>query len=169
MGGARNHPNNLASFPAGSNVFGGVRFNVEGMIQLGGGYAKSSPPIAIGAAAARLHLLHGTAGLVRDGTEIATLLLHYAGGDREALPICYGVHVRDWWMWKKDESPYVGPDSQVAWQGENEFSKSKNCMIRVFISTFTNPRPEAVIEAIEYVRAKSAGSTTPFLLGITIE
>jgi hypothetical protein len=169
MGGLRDHPNNLGSFPTGTNVFGGVRFVVGGMIQLGGGYARQAPGIKVGAKASRLHLLHGTGGLVDDGTEIATLVLHYAEGNAMELPIQYGLHVRDWWMWKPNESPLLDENTAVVWEGENEFSKEKNCRIRVYGSAFENPKPDAIIERIDYVRARSAGGATPFLLGLTVE
>ena len=169
MGGLRNHPNNLGSFPIGMNVFGDIRFVVGGMIQLGGPYPRQTTGIKVGSKARRLHLLHGTGGVVGEGTEIATLVLHYAGGNGMELPIQYGLHARDWWMWTPNESPVLDEETAVVWEGENEFSKEKNCRIRVYASIFENPKPDEIIERVDYVRARSSGGATPFLLGLTVE
>ena len=169
MGGARNHPNNLASFPTGTNDFAGVRFVVGGMIQLGGVYDRESPGFPVGAKVQQLHLLHGTGGTAREDAEIATLVLHYAGGEQTALPIRYGVHLRDWWYWNKNESPFIGEGTEIVWEGENEFSRSKNCRLRIYKPSLSNPHSDRVVETIAYQRAPTAGSTTPFLLGLSLE
>jgi len=159
----------LGTFPTGTNVFAGIRFAVGGMIQLGGVYPKQTLGIKVGAKANRVCLLHGTTRSVREGTKIAMLVLHYAQGEAAELPIQYGVQVRDWWMWNQKESPFMGPDTEMAWEGENELSKSKNYRIRVYATRFENPSPERLIETIDYVRASTSGSATPFLLGLTVE
>lgn len=160
---------NLGSFPIGTNGFGGIRFVVGGMIQLGGSFPKEALGIEVSAKAKRVCLLHGTAGFVREGTKIAMLVIHYDQGDPVELPIQYGVHVRDWWMWNPNESPYMGPDTEAVWEGENELSKSKKCRIRIYASRFENPAPERLIKTIDYIRARTSGGTTPFMLGLTVD
>lgn len=168
MGRLKVHPNNLGEFPAGEGEYGGMLFAVRGMIQLGGAYPKQRHGITIGGRAHGLHILHGTAGLTDDGTEIARLVLHYADGAEQPLAINYGDHVRDWWKWKKTEDPNVGADSELAWTGSNRFAAAKNVEIRVYCSTFANPFPDKLIESIDYIRTAGT-SCTPFMLGLTVE
>lgn len=168
MGRLKVHPNNLEEFPSGEGEFGGVLFAVRGMIQLGGAYPREYRGIKLGTRARALHILHGTAGLKDNGTEIARLILHYADGEEHALAINYGEHARDWWAWKEGEDPNVGPNSELAWTGSNRYAKTKNVGLRIYRSTFLNPSPDKVIESIDYVRESGTG-LTPFMLGLTIE
>jgi hypothetical protein len=168
MGRLKVHPNNLEEFPEGEGEFGGVLFAVHGMIQLGGAYPRECRGIKLGMRMRALHILHGTAGLRDDGTEIARLILHYANGEEHELAINYGEHARDWWAWKEGEDPHVGPGSELAWTGSNRYAKTKNVGLRIYRSTFLNPFPDKAIETIDYVRLPSTG-LTPFMLGLTIE
>ena len=168
MGRLKVHPNNLEEFPNGEGEFGGVLFAVRGMIQLGGAYERECRGISIGTRARALHILHGTSGLKDEGTEIARLTLHYAGGEENQLPIIYGEHARDWWAWKEGEDPNVGPHSELAWTGSNRFAKTKNVGLRIYRSTFLNPFPDKFIKSIDYTREPGTG-LTPFMLGLTIE
>ena len=168
MGRLKVHPNNLEEFPNGEGEFGGVLFAVRGMIQLGGAYERECRGISIGTRARALHILHGTAGLKDDGTEIARLIIHYTDGAETQLPIIYGEHARDWWAWKEGENPNVGPHTELAWIGSNRYAKTKYVGLRVYRSTFLNPSPDKVIESIDYIRETGTG-LTPFLLGLTIE
>jgi len=168
MGRLKVHPNNLGEFPVGEAEYGGMLFAVRGMIQLGGAYPRQRRGISIGARARALHILHGTAGLTDDGTEIARLVIHYQGGEDQQVAINYGDHVRDWWKWKKTENPNVGADSELAWTGSNPFAKAKNVELRIFRSTFANPFPDKLVETIDYIRNPGT-SCTPFMLGLTIQ
>ena len=168
MGRLKIHPNNLEEFPGGEGEFGGVLFAVRGMIQLGGAYPRECRGISIGTRARTLHILHGTAGLKDEGTEMARLVIHYADGEENQLPINYGEHARDWWAWKEGENPAVGPNTELAWTGSNRYAKAKNVGLRIYRSTFLNPSPDKVVESIDYIREAGTG-LTPFLLGLTIE
>jgi hypothetical protein len=165
--GVRSHPNNLAEFPTGELEVGGIRFLVTGMIQLATMYPKRVDGISVGARGHRLHLLHGTGGAPPDGAAVALLTLHYADGSAAELPIVYGEHVRDWWTWKKNEPAELAPGSEIAWVGDNAFAKARNCRLRVYRSTFDNPKPDLVIEAIDYARLDTR--CNPFMLGLSIE
>jgi hypothetical protein len=167
MMGVRNHPNNLGEFPEGEIEAAGVRFSVGGAIHVGNIYPPRVEGIKVGARCQRLHLLHGTGGAPPEGTPVALLTLHYADGSAEELPIIYGQHVRDWWAWKKNEPAELDAGSAIAWEGSNEYARSKNCKIRVYRSTLANPKPDLVIETADYVRA--ARGCNPFLLGLSVD
>src|ERR1019366_1623061 len=85
---AGNYDNNLADLPSGVNVYGGVPFDVEGLIQLGGkslisAFHKNFPAevdgIAIHQRCKKIHLLHAGdwVDTAEFGTTVARLVLHY--------------------------------------------------------------------------------------------
>ena len=161
------HPNNLGEFPAGEHVFAGVKFSVQGVIHLGSIYPKSVEDIRVGARCQRLHLLHGTAGTTTEGAPCAVLTLHYPDGSTAELAINYGEHLRDWWNWNAKEPTTLDPGTEVAWWGDNDFARERKCRLRVYRSTFANPKPDQVIETIDY--GKQTPRCNPFLLGLSIE
>jgi hypothetical protein len=159
------NPNTLAEFPLGENEFAGVRFHVDGILQLNGRYPDRVEGIDLGRPCRRLHLLAGTAGKSPDGTIIATLALNYASGQRIELPIKYGEHVRDWWQRPRDPAPQ--PPLRVAWTGENVLTRREEADLNVYLATFENPRPAAIIQSIDLLSANTA--SWPFFLGLSTE
>ncbi len=171
----RDPRNNLAELPAGYEIFDGVRFNVAGLIQLVGGndvnqtsnpYPASIEGIPVNRFCRYLHLLHGTAQGADDQTVVATLVLHYADGTAARLDIIYGQQVYDWWFTGSSDLPLAG-NTKVAWVGKNPAATSKGCRIRVFKTSFLNPKPAARIETVDFVSALSPSA--PFLLALTVE
>jgi len=165
--GTKDHPNNLSEFPTGEQVFAGVQFSVQGVIQLGDIYPNLVEGIQVGTRCRRLHLLHGTAGWTTDGAPCAVITLHYADGSTAELVIKYGEHLRDWWNWNAKEPTELDPGTEVAWWGENDFARARKCRLRVYRSTFANPKPDVAIETIDY--GKQNPPCNPFMLGLSIE
>ena len=106
--------NNLAGLPKGRQVFSGVPFQVDGILELSGKkniewgrteYPEAIKDIKLGKTAHQLHLLHGAGGVYDgDGTTIAKLVLHYADSSVREIEIKTGEHVRDWWGIRIKES-----------------------------------------------------------------
>ena len=165
--GSREHPNTLSALRTGEHAFADVKFSVNGMIQLGKIYPKEVKGIKVGARCQRLHLLHGTAGFEKDGTPIAGLTLHYADGSTSELAIAYGEHVRDWWAWNQYEATSLAAGTEIAWWGDNEYAHRQNVRLRLYRTTFANPKPEVMIETIDY--GMRGTKCNPFLLGFSIE
>ena len=161
------HPNNLGEFPAGEQAFAGVKFSVQGVIHLGSIYPKLVEGIKVGGRCQRLHLLHGTAGTTTEGAPCAVLTLHYADGSTAELAINYGEHLRDWWNWNAKEPTALDPGTEIAWWGDNDFARARKCRLRVYRSTFANPKPDQVIETIDY--GKQTPRCNPFMMGLSIE
>jgi hypothetical protein len=165
-------PNNLAALLPGTRSFGSVPFDVSGVIQLTGNQAvlaKRNFPekvegIKVGSACKRLHLLHGAGWNELENTPIANLVVHYSDGTSATIPIVYGTHVYDWWV--NDEKP-TDPATEVAWTGANRVSKMFGTDLRVYKTTFANPKPGAVIDHIDFASTKK--ESAPFLLGLTVE
>jgi hypothetical protein len=176
---------NLAQLPLGTNLFGGISFNVQGSIQLMGHwfehYGKEYPikveNIRIERRCTRIYLLHG-AGDVRPellGSKIAALVLHYSDGSTQDLNIVAGEHLSDWWfpvaesgLPEKFRAPKA-PGTELAWIGTNPWIEkwAPGYSLCLYKTTFDNPRPDAMITSLDYVSAMTLA--TPFLIGLTVE
>jgi hypothetical protein len=164
-----NHPNNLGEMPSGEAEFGGIKFLVQGVIQTGDDFSARIQGLQVGRPCQHLHLLHGLVGTAKDGVPVGRLTLRYVDGSTASLDIVYGQHVRDWWKWQANEPDALAPGSAVAWTGFNADSRPKNTKIRVYRSTFQNPKPKLEIASLDFARNPDVPRIAPFLLGITLE
>jgi|ERR1051326_5084874 hypothetical protein len=154
--------------------FGGVLFEVQGLIQLQGqcwvkrGYVlpERVPGIPVHHTAQRVHILHANSGFGDPlGTPVARLVLNYQDGNQSDLEIRHRENVLDFWAWK----PAIPEDTNtvVAWTGESPATKRRGFGVRLCRTTFENPYPSKLIETIDYV-STMAGSA-PFLVALTVE
>lgn len=177
--------NNLAGLPQGVHIFCGIPFDVEGRLQLMGRKlldTSTSLPmrvrhVIIAAKCARIHLLHGADGITEDmdGRNIASLVIHYADGSQARIPIVAGEQVRDWWGpiyetaagWNARKP--TAPGSELAWTGGNPRinQQEPELSLRLYKSTFDNPRPDLEIASIDFV--SSVSDAAPFFVGLTLE
>ena len=180
-----NNGNNLGELPAGTNIYGGVPFDVEGAIYLTGGWLKQHyhkhfpkqvKDIQIGQACKRIHLLNGAAliSFNQSGNTIAKLVLHYDDGKSEELPIVAGKHVWDMWapLFSTGVNPQnlkTPPGTEPAWTGSNpwiqKFQPDESLVL--YKATLINPRPNIKVVSIDYVSAETV--TVPFMVGLTVE
>jgi len=170
--GPLNGANNLAALPAGTNLFAEVPFNVSGVVQLTSQQAviarRKFPDhitgIKVDAPASRIHLLHGAGWNDLEETQIAKWVIHYADGQTHQIPIVYGTHVYDWW---ENEDVPKDRQTKLAWTGMNPISKRFGTNLRIYRTTFANPRPAVAISHLDFHSAKK--QSAPFLLGLTVE
>jgi hypothetical protein len=177
------NPENVLPLKAGEDTFEGVKFQIgEGVIQLGSKMMKDDPVkvegIKVGKAVARLHFLHATAYgrgpnvagsaeyFVEDGTTIGEYKVHYDDETAESIPVVYGEDVRDWWFGEDEKGPSRG---KVAWKAANEAAKKYDCGVRLYLTTWKNPRPDKKVVAIDYVGRKDDTVAAPFCVAITAE
>jgi hypothetical protein len=130
----------------------------RGVVQLGAGKPDKVEGIKVGVKAEKLHFLHagGHKGSTPLNTPIAKYVVHYADTKAE-VEIAYGRDVVDWWVQPGVADPTRG---KVAWEGENKLSR-----IKLFLTTWANPKPDKQIVALDYVTTKS----NPFCVAITAE
>ena len=174
----------LEELPAGTNIYAGVPFDVEGSIQLMGEgmtrYAKTYPTnvndIQINRACKKLHLLHGSNWTYLDafGKTVAKLVLHYADGSTNETNMVAGDQVFDWWypLFKTSLNPRnfrPAPGTERAWTGSNPFIRRvwPGESLILYKSTFDNPRPGVAITSMDYVSTMTL--TAPFLVALTVE
>jgi hypothetical protein len=172
--------NSLAQLPTGEQTLAGVKFRVgPGMIQLGGRSVASYPEkvegIVVDGTFKKLHLLHSTQygrgkrgdrAFVDDGVQIGQYIVHYDDGSNEEIPIIYGEDVRDWFFSEGDKEP---SRSKIAWKGDNEFAKKIGSRLRLYVSTWTNPKPDKRVLKIDYVSNKSETAAAPFCISMSVE
>ncbi len=170
--------NNLAELPRGDQTLAGVRFHIgEGMIQLGSKLKTERPmrveAVPVGRSFARLHILHATEfgsgpegndHHVADGGVIARYTVHYEDGSVETIPIAYGTDARDWWF--SALSPGV-TEGKVAWEGSNAFARRYRAGVRLYLKSWTNPKPEAKVVSIDLASGDTAAA--PFCVALTTE
>ena len=92
--------------PKGLNVFDGVPFQVDGVIQLAGsarpgGQGHVNAPdsvtkIPVNSGFEELHLLTAVDGNADEGAEVARIKLVYSDGSKATLSLKYGDQVRNW-------------------------------------------------------------------------
>jgi len=174
--------NSLASLPTGEQIFNRVKFTVgPGLLVLGGRVQEDEPDkiegIPVKRAFTKLHVLHATCfgggpnvpgsdWHVKDGTLIGQYTLHYDDGSAEGLSITYGEDVRDWYYLDGEPEPSRG---KVVWKGENNRATQVGAHLRLYASTYTNPKPKQKVIKIDYTSRKSETPAGPFCLAMTIE
>jgi WD40 repeat protein len=163
--------NTLCQLPAGLRHFGGILFDVRGLVCL----ARADPHwagfprrvrIPVGWQAHKLHVLHGATsaiGVTEEGAAIGSYVLRYADGQSRECAIRRDREVRDWWV--NSASQGDCENGTVAWQGPNPAWPGES--LQVFRTTYPNPRPEVEITAIDFVSTMIQAE--PFLLAITVE
>jgi hypothetical protein len=168
----------LGDLPQGEQKFGGAPFKIgPGCICLGGSLKADKPAkveIPVKRKLAKLHLLHATqfGGAeapnpthIKDGTLIGQYMIRYSDGSGEGIDIVYGEDVRDWWNWDKSKETKRG---KIAWTGTSPAAKMYELDVRLYESSWTNPKPDLQIESILYTsRMDTPGA--PFCVALTAQ
>lgn len=164
--------NDLSGLPQGVHTFGGIEFDVRGLIQIGAGaanglvYPNHVHHIPIGRSCRRLHFLHAAvlASRARPGDELGSYIFHYTDGHEVELPIITGKDMADWWSQPNEQNL----SSLIAWTGTNPAASRAGCTIRLFKTTWENPSPDVPISQLDFVSDKPTPGQ-PFLVAITAE
>jgi hypothetical protein len=175
--GGRTPNNTLGTVPTGEQTLAGVKFKIDKKyIQLNSPLLKEAKPekvegISVGRKLDKLHFLHSTIfgksnPVIEDGTVIAEYKVHYDDGTSERINVKYGEDLRDWWFVKG--GPASETKEKVAWEGENEATKPIGQGIRLYLSTWKNPKPEKKVASIDFIR-NAATQASPLCVAITAE
>jgi WD40 repeat protein/tRNA A-37 threonylcarbamoyl transferase component Bud32 len=159
----------LAALPPSLQSFGGVAFDVRGILQLRGGAPDcelhpDQVGFRVGRTFQRFHILHGTTGSERQGREIGAFVLHYANGEFAEISIRFGEHVRD--QCAVGDTQMDCPNARLAW-GANPSVDPDDGRPRLYQAMFLNPKPELEVASIEFV--SKVTRCGPFLLAVTVE
>lgn len=164
--------NTLANLPRGLQEFGGVKFDVRGIVQVSGQAAaeqlsvkfpKEVTGIKVGRTAHKLHFFHAVGWQSPLGTTVATYVVHFANGETREIPVVYGKDVRDWWT----QAGESGDDlAKPVWTGTN-LAAPDNPPRGLYLTTWENPLPDVAIESLDYRTAMA--NSAPFLIAVTVE
>jgi len=172
-----NYPEaHLAELPFDEQKLGTAVYKIgPGCVCLGSTLKADKPAkveIPVKRKLTKLYMLHATqyGGApdphpthVKDGTLIGQYMVQYSDGSGEGIEIVYGEDVRDWWNWDKSKDTKRG---KVAWTGTNPSAKMFENDVRLYESTWNNPKPELEVESIVYSsRMDTPGA--PFCVAIT--
>jgi hypothetical protein len=170
--------NDLGALKKGVHTSAGINFQVgEKVIQLGSKLLqKNEKPnkvegIKVGQSFAKLHILHSTefgegGAPIEEGTKIAEYKVLFDDGSSESIPVVYGQDVRDWWFYPQSKEVSRG---KVGWKGANEYSKSFNAEIHLYVLTWENPHPAKKVATITYAKTDEEGVAAPFCVALTVE
>ena len=172
--------------PTGVHTYGGVPFDVRGLITLNGPSVRTGKKlwpwerwpsevkgIAIGHSFKKLHLLHGAFNIVAPGLHFpfARLILHYADGSEDELDLAGGTQAL------RCVDPAVPAElnmlpaaqTELGWVGSNPFLKKNNpsASLHLYRTTLDNPNPGAEVTTIDYL--STMVNPGPFMVGLTIE
>jgi len=144
-------------------------FDVRGIVQLAGQHARAFPEkaegIEVGTEAARLHFLHATGWAAAAGTQIAAFVVRFKDGKTAEVPVVYGEDVSDWWQYPQNR--FKGSRGKVVWVGSNPACRGLGGWLKLYKTSWENPRPGVEIASIDYV--SSLTSAAPFLVAVTAE
>ncbi len=164
--------NSLRSLPAGIQELGGTKFDVRGIVQLSGQgasqltvrFPKEVKGIKIGRKGQQIHFLHATGWASPEGALVGSYLVRFKDGQQQEIPIIYGQDVRDWWPQANEPA---SDKLQIVWTGKNTAMSGNGPDVRLFKTSWKNPRPEVEIEHIDYRTAMN--TSAPFLIAITVD
>lgn len=163
----------LASLQKGQQTFGGIDFDVHGIVQLQGEaaslakYPAQVKGIPVHQRCQHLYFLHAASfgGNGNEGDQIGSYIVHLPNNPLTLeIPIYYGRAVRSWHT--NPGEPAADKELKVAWTGDNQVSKRIGRPIRLFVTSW-NLSPGVEVDSLDFVAlSKTAG---PFLLAISVD
>jgi len=100
----------------------------------------------------------------KDGT---ARIWRYADGTQETCEVAYGQDVQDWWFKPNRSAKDEPAPGRVVWQGSNPRATEAGQSVRLYLRSWANPRPDAVVQSLAYVSALT--ESAPFLIALTVE
>jgi hypothetical protein len=185
---ANNPGNNLAELAKGEQTLKEVKFKVgEKCLQVGSSilsqnnrdFPKKFEGIKVDRLVAKLHILHALGygnvfeakpeSLPKDKV-IAKYVIHYEDNTKEEIQVVYGEDICDWWFAAGSEQHSREPTrAKVGWEGKNEVLKDTPAVIRLYLMTWKNPKPEKKVLNIDFLTTCYDEGPAPFCVAMTVE
>ncbi len=170
-----NHPgHDLQDVPQGLQLFGGVLFDVRGLIVLAGTRSLAVSGLAlpeavngipVGRKGRAVRFLQAAAFVgSAPGLKIGEYVMHYENGETRTADLIYGENELDWWV-----SPAEGRVTKAdeVWYGSNPATRGRGMKTRLIQFTWNNPLPQVTITSIDF--ASCLTTSSPMLVAITVE
>lgn len=163
----------LRDLPRGIQHFGGVAYDVRGLVQLAASkslevtgvvFPEAVNGIAVHRKGARIHFLQACFWNTVPGAKLGDYVVHYADGQTRTAPIVYGQNILDWWV-----APEGGTltGARTVWRGSNPATASMGLITHLIDYTWENPLPDVEIATVDFVSALIEAG--PFLVAMTVE
>ena len=160
--------NDLKPLLEADDMFGGVEFDIRGVIQLGSSRLENNSlrrfpgdvrGIPVKQVCRRVHVLHACAYPEALGAEIGSYSFQFSEGRRLEMPLRYGSELADWWV--QDESS--SGDVRSVWNVRTGPGRR----IGIFLSTFE--LPVGMGELTTMGLHSSMTDAAPFVIAITVD
>jgi hypothetical protein len=169
----RSGSDGLWTLPSGLQTFGGTVFDVRGTVQLSSRqeraratrYPERVDRIRVGRRCGKLSFLQATFYAAPSGTPVGEYIVRYDDGGTATIPLVYGQDTRDWWT--QPNEPFTARRAALVWLGANPRGGASGHLLRLFKSSWPNPRPEAIVTTVDFV--SSMNDPGPFLAALTAE
>jgi hypothetical protein len=159
--------------PKGIQVFGGVPFDVRGLIQLAASHTmdvtgvvfpEAVEGIEVRRTGQRLSFLQACFWHADEGAKLGEYVIHYVDGQTKSAPILYLRNTMDWWVRPGDALP---TQAEQIWVGQNPSTRSFGFNTHLLKYTWENPLPEVEISTIDF--CSDLIEAGPFLVALTVE
>jgi hypothetical protein len=170
-----NHPgHDFHDVPQGLKSFGGMLFDVRGVIVLASTNSLSVSGLALPEAVKGIPV--GRKGKAVDFLQAAAFVgsapklkigeyvMHFENGETRTADLIYGENELDWWV--NPAEGHVTKADEV-WFGSNAATRRRGMKTRLIKYTWTNPLPEVTITSIDFV--SSLTTSSPMLVAISVE
>jgi hypothetical protein len=153
--------------PRGSNILGGVHFEIDGLHQLAGNESVLSKRrfrehVSLPAPTNRyaaVHLLAATSGHSEPNRRVADVLWRYADGSLKRSPILHTGHVRSWWRKPFEEPRHVySRHAKAAAVWSSPDADKAGTVLRLYRVTLANPEPTRAVAALQIQSAMDNAS-----------
>jgi len=164
----------LHDVPQGLQTFGGMLFDVRGLIVLAGAKSLAVSGLVLPEAllmipvvrkAKAVHFLQASAFVgTTAGEKIGEYVIHYKNGEARIVDLIYGENMLDWWV-----NPAEGhvTKAEEVWYGSNTATRSRGMQTRLIKFNWENPLPDVEITAIDLMSTLT--NSAPMLVAITVE
>jgi hypothetical protein len=170
-----NHPgHDFHDVPQGLKPFGGVLFDVRGLILLAGTSSMAVSGLAlpeavtgipVGRKGKKVYFLQAASFVgSTPGLKIGEYVMHYENGETRAANLIYGENELDWWARSTD--PHLTKAEEI-WRGTNTATRLAGFYTHLIKFTWNNPLPDVKITSMDFVSTLSTSS--PMLLAVTVE
>ena len=174
--------------PRGKQVFGGIEFWLEGMLQLQSSAAKEDNRtyrqtiivplsqtnttaaglqiVQRGSNVAAAHLLGATRYGGEGVSSLAQVVWRYADGSARTMHVLFQNHVRDWIRLPYESPAYLPYSfSKAVWRAPVPGQEGR--WVRLYRFSYENPEPGRVVQQMELVSAMQTPNL--FVVGLTLD
>jgi len=165
-GQAGRNPAGFRASDPGTHTWNGTKFDVRGMIQSQYQPDRKITGIPVGQKCSGIVFLHGEALWFHPTNTFTRLVVHFANGVAETLPLIFGKDVAASYINYNPPALNLAMTNPVVWQETIPVNGTSRPAFVFYMTEWTNPFPGQTVTTVDMV--PSQGNADPFLVAITI-